>query len=156
MRELRQARINLKDAEKARERTLVDSEQTKNHSAGAESSWHREVDDLRVSLEKALATNDGEDESTEHSMKDAEAPRQSTIASEAQPPATQRPGAVAGGPTMTNERPQPSTSAVSDATSQGLAEDLLQKLTDETKQRRSNRQALSFKVRPFTLIHSAY
>lgn len=149
--ELRQVHINLKDAEKGRERALVDSEQAKNRFAGAEKSWRREVDDLRVALKEALAKNYGKDEGTELSRKDGKVLEQSEIARGEQPPPPQRPeGAASGFPAMTNEDPQPSTSVVSDATSEGLAEGLLQKLTDETKQRRSTRQALSDKVRFLT------
>lgn len=140
--------VNLKDAEKGRERALVDGEQSKNNFAAAESSWRREVDDLRVALKEALARNYGKNEST--GAEDVS--KQPEIANRASPPPPpQRPESdVTGGPAMTNEGPQRSTSFVSDATSQGLAEDLLQKLTDETKQRRSTRQALSGKVRFLT------
>lgn len=148
--ELRQAHISLKDAEQGRERALVDAEQTKHHIAGAESSWRREADDLRVALKEALARSCGKDKNTEHSRKAGEVSEQPAIASVAQTSPPQRPEVA-----MANEGPQLSTSGASDATSQGLAEDLMQKLTYETKQRRSTRQALSDKVRFLTQFNLA-
>lgn len=152
--ELRQVHVNLKDAEKGRESALADGEQAKNRFAGAENSWRREVDDLKVALKEALAKNYGKDEGTELARMDGGVLEQSETASGEQAPPPPRPErAVTGGAVMTNEDPQPSTSVVSDATSEGLAEDLLQKLMDETKQRRSTRQASSDKVRFLTQLN---
>lgn len=146
--ELRQVRISLKDAEKDRERALGAAEQAKHHFASAEREWRREAEDLRAALKEALTRDRGKDENNAHSEKKEEAFQPSTATNWAQPSFPQQPQvAVTGGPAMPNERPQPSTSGVSDATSQGLAEELMQKLTDETKQRRSTRQALSDKVK---------
>lgn len=144
---MRQVRISLKDAEKGRERALGAAEQAKHRFASAESGWRRDADDLRAALNEALARDFDKDVSNAHSEKKAEAFQSSTSAKWAQPSSPQQPQVAAtGGPAMPNERPQPSTSGVSDATSQGLAEELMQRLTDETKQRRSTRQALSDKV----------
>lgn len=154
--ELRQVRINLKDAEKVREHAHVAAEQAKHHFTSAESGWRREVENLTAALNEALARDCGKDEHHENSEKKAQAIQPSTATNWEQPSTPQQPQvASTGGPDMPNERPQqPSTSGVSDATSRDLAAELMQKLTDETKQRRSTRQALSDKVKLFLQICS--
>lgn len=145
--ELRQVRIGLKDAEKGRERAIGAAEQAKHQFASAESGWRREAEGLRAALNEALTRNRGKDENA--SSEKAEVFQPSTATNWAQPSLSQQPQVAVTGPAMPHERPQPSTSGVSDATSQGLAQELMQKLMDETKQRRSTRQALSDKVKFF-------
>lgn len=146
--ELRQVRISLKDAEKGRERAFRDAEEAKHHFTVAESGWRREAEDLRAALNEALARDGGKGENNAHPEGMANVLQPSAVTNWPQSSLPQQPQvAVTGGAAMPNERPQPSTSGVSDATSQGLAEELMQKLTDETKQRRSTRQALSDKVK---------
>lgn len=147
--ELREARINLREAEEARERALDATEQANRRFADAESGWHREARDLRAALNEALGAA-GKDENNASCGTDVKFSKESTTRSGLQPSSPQRPrAAVTGGPVTQNEAPQTSASGASDATSRDLAEELLQKLTDETKQRRSTRQALSDKVTLF-------
>ncbi len=138
--ELRQARNSLKDAEEGRERALVATEQAKRHFIEVESGWRREAKDLRAAL----------NETVRGSGKDAEVSQQTAGTSEVQPSSFQESQDVVAGDLATqNEAPQASASGASDATSRDLAQELLQKLTDETKQRRSTRQALSDQVHSY-------
>ena len=140
--------MGLIDAEKGRERALGAAEQAKHQFASAEREWRREAEDLRAALNEALTRDRGKNENHAHSEKKEEAFQPSTATNWAQSSFPQQPQvAVTCGLAIPNERPQPSTSGASDATNQGLAEELMQKLTDETKQRRSTRQALSDKVK---------
>eukprot|EP00903_Cladosiphon_okamuranus_P011775 g11068.t1 len=145
--ELRQVRISLKDAEKDRERAFRAAEQAKHDFTVAESGWRREAEDLRAALNEALARDGDKHESNAHSEEMEDVFQPSTAANGAQSSLPQQSRvAIADSAAMPNERPQPSTSGMSDTTSLGLAEELMQKLTDETKQRRSTRQALSDKA----------
>lgn len=141
--EMDQARISHQDTETDRRCAAAAAEEAKRRLAEAERGWHREAHCLRVSLEDALARAESKEERKTKSPKSV---RPSPGASATGVTTPREPDVVIAR-VKPNQGRRPSVGGASDATSQGLAEELMQKLTEETSKRRSARQAHSDKVR---------
>ncbi|CAM9606474.1 unnamed protein product [Ectocarpus sp. 8 AP-2014] len=138
-RELLEARTSLHTSEKDCERLSVAAEQAKRDLANAESVWREETGGLKIALEEALATAGKKYENNARSATHKETSQRSPVVSEAQRLSPPRPEvAVDGDPTLADEGPQRSASGASDATSRGLADELMQILENDANQRCSN------------------
>ncbi|CBJ28074.1 conserved unknown protein [Ectocarpus siliculosus] len=138
-RELLEARTSLHTRERDCERLTVAAEQAKRDLANADIVWREETGGLQIALEEALATAGKKDENNARSATHKETSQRSPVVSEAQGLSPPRPGfAVDGDPTLADEGPQRSASGASDATSKGLADELMQILENDANQRCSN------------------
>ncbi|CAM9729415.1 unnamed protein product [Ectocarpus sp. 12 AP-2014] len=138
-RELLEARTSLHTREKDCERLTVAAEQAKHDLANAESVWREETGGLRIALKEALATAGKKDENNARSATYKETSQRSPVVSEAQGFSPPRPEvAVDGDPALADEGPQRSASGASDATSRGLADELMQSLESDANQRCNN------------------
>lgn len=148
--ELDQARHNLAEATKRRENPLAAAEEAKHSLTHAERFPRPVADDLKVPLEDASLRACDKEEAKIPSLKGvlASKPQQPLPSSVPRVSAGQEPDAMVEDlATKTDEIPQRSIGDTSDATSHGLVDELMQKLTEETSQRRSARQATGEKVR---------
>lgn len=147
-RELLEARTSLHTGEKDCEHLTVAAEQAKRDLANAESVWREETGGLKIALKEALATAGKKDENNARSATHKETSQRSPVVSEAQGLSPPRPEvAVDGDPTLADEGPQRPASGASDATSRGLADELMQSLENDANQRCTNGPpALSEKV----------
>ncbi|CAM9701098.1 unnamed protein product, partial [Ectocarpus sp. 12 AP-2014] len=133
--ELLQARTSLHTREKDCERLTVSAEQAKHDLVNAESVWREETRGLKIALKEALATAGKKDENNARSATHKETSQRSPVASEAQGLFPPRPEvAVDGDPALADEGPQRSASGGSNATSRGLADELMQSLESDANQ----------------------
>lgn len=138
--DLLQARSSLQGAEEDCRSALSAADQARRHLADRESGWRHEADDLRVSLKKALATAEKQNQEEARTSEQGEAPDQSLQASDARISSPERPEVRSTDDhAVENEGRQFSVSGASDATSRDSPEELMQKLKHEANQRRHNR-----------------
>lgn len=148
--ELDQARRNIEVATKRRESSLVAAEEGKHCLVDAGSVLRRDKEGLRAPLEDASVRASDHEEAKAPSLKGvfATKPPQPLPSSVPRVSAEQEPDAIVEDiATMANEVPHRSVGDTSDTTSHDLVDELMQKLTEETTQRRNARQATSEKVR---------
>lgn len=115
-RELNQARVSLQDATKDHDRAFAAAEEAKRRLVGAARDWREDTKNPRTFPNNASA-------------------RAGSKEGRKTPPRIDEPSAENSATMMTNESCQASIGDSSDATSHGLAEELLQKLAKETSQR---------------------
>lgn len=148
--ELDQARSDIEVAIKRRESSLAAAEEGKHCLVDAGSVLRRDKDGLRVPLEDASVGAGDHEEAKAPSLKGvfATKPQQPLPSSVLRVSAEQEPDVIEEGiATMANEVPHRSIGDTSDTTSHGMVDELMQKLTEETTQRRNARQATREKVR---------
>lgn len=146
--ELKQARASLEDGTKDRNRALGIAEEAERHLEDAKLAWRLQTEDLKASLKDALASVVSQEKGGGPCRKEEEKNQQSQTASAIEFPIPRETAVGAtGNATLMDDVREPSMRSASDTTSQGLADELLQRLTQETSQRRKSGKALSAKVR---------
>lgn len=146
--ELKQACASLEGGTKDRNRALEVAEEAERHLEDAKLGWRLQVDDLKASLKDASARAVDQERGGGPCRQEEQKNQQPQTASATEfPIPRETPVGTAGNATLTDDVREPSIRSGSDTTSQGLADELLQSLTQETSQRRRSGQALSAKVR---------
>lgn len=147
--ELKRARISLEDGTKDRNRALEVAEEAERHLEDAKLGWRLQAEDLKASLKDALARAADQEQGGGLYRKEEESLQQPQAASATGSPIPREIAtSTNGNAILTSDIRDPSIRSASDTTSQGLADELLQRLTQETSQRRKSGKALSAKVRP--------
>lgn len=146
--ELKQARASLECGTKDRNRALVVAEEAERHLEDVNLGWRLQVEDLKASLKDALARAVDKERGGGPCRQEEEKNQQPQTASASEFPIPRETAVGAtGNATITDDVGEPSIRSGSDTTSQGLADELLQSLTQETSQRRNSGKSLSAKVR---------